>query len=91
MMVSILSIVSIWILRFDQILAVVTKDAESITEDQICVLFVRGFRFTHTSGMVPFGKLKGLDFKWFSCSNRERKIPVARSPVLFPGRGKTRL
>ena len=35
MMVSILSIVLIWILRFDQILAGITIDAESITGDQI--------------------------------------------------------
>jgi len=32
-----------------------------------------------------------LDLKRLSCSERERKIPVAWSPVLFPGRGKTRL
>jgi hypothetical protein len=38
--------------------------------------------------MMLFGKLKGLDLKWFSCSERERKISVAWSPVLFPGRGK---
>jgi len=41
--------------------------------------------------MMLFGKVKGLDLKWLSCSESERKIPVAWSPVLFPGRGKTRL
>jgi hypothetical protein len=35
MMVSTLSIVSIWISRFDQILAGVSIEAESITGDQI--------------------------------------------------------
>jgi hypothetical protein len=38
--------------------------------------------------MMLFGKQKGLDLNWFSCSERERKIPVAWSPVLFPGRGE---
>jgi hypothetical protein len=38
--------------------------------------------------MMLFGKQKGLDLKWFSCSERERKIPAAWSPVLFPGRGE---
>jgi hypothetical protein len=91
MTVSILSIVSIWILRFDQILAVVTKDAESITEDQICVLFVRAFRFTHTSGMVPFGKLKGLDLKWFSVQRGKEKFRLLDPPFCSQVGGKTRL
>ncbi len=34
---------------------------------------------------------KQLDFKRLSWSERERKSPVAWTPVLFPGRGKTRL
>jgi hypothetical protein len=38
--------------------------------------------------MMLFSKLKRLDLKWFSCSEREIKIMVAWSPVLFPGRGK---
>ena len=45
---------------------------------------------------LPKGKVaaswpKELDLKRHSCSEREIKIPVAWSPVLFPGRGKTRL
>jgi hypothetical protein len=44
--------------------------------------------FNFNPGMTLFGKLKGLDLKWFSCSEGERKIPVAWSPILFPGRGK---
>jgi len=38
--------------------------------------------------MMLFGKLKGLDLEWLSCSESERKIPVAWSPRSVPRSGE---
>ncbi len=55
------------------------------------LLFIRRFQFKYTSGMMLFGKSKGLDLKWFSCSRGKEKSWLLGPPFCSQVGGKTRL